>query len=258
MANHSLSPSIWYTPPQTPSQEVLEINAMGPSVSLPPGSLYVTGSIFNRISQMLVDTGASVTAVSSSFFSSLPSSPQLQPSNLLTIRTVSGEELPVQGQTTLTLTLDNTNYTLEALVIDNLTYPVVLGRDFLMHYGSVIDMQANTLVLSGNPPIPFHHYPGTQNAAPEMPESTTVHAKATFILAPLSESVIPVYPKIPFPVGSTGLIEPSSNLAERYHVCGASQLVSLSQDNTFPIRVLNPTNKPVTIWRLHVCYYNSR
>ena len=145
--------------------------------------------------------------------------------------------------------MDKTNYSLEVLVIDNLTYPVVLGRDFLMHYGSIIDLQANTLVLSGNPPIPLHHSPGTQNTAPEMPESTTVHAKATFILAPLSESVIPVYPKTPLPAGSTGLIEPSSHLAERCHVCGASQLESLSQDHTFPIRVLNPTNKPVAIYR---------
>lgn len=70
-----------------------------------------------------------------------------------------------------------------------------------------------------------------------MPESTTVHAKATFILAPLSESVIPVYPKTPLPVGSTGLIEPSTHFAERYHICGASQLVSLSHGNTFPVCV---------------------
>ena len=249
MANCSSSPSIWYTPPQTPSPEVPEINAMASPASLPPGSLYVIGSIFTRTSQMLVDTGASVTAVSSSFFSSLPSRPQLQPSTLFTIRTVSGEELLVQGQTTFTLTLDAVPYVLEVLVIDNLTYPVVLGRDFLMRYGSVIDMKANTLVLSGNPPIPLHHSPGLLGNASKTPESVTVHANATFILAPLSESVIPVYPKTPFPVGSTGLIEPSSNLAERYHVCGASQLVSLSQDNTFPIRVLNPTNKPVTIYR---------
>ena len=249
MVNRSSSPLNWYTPPQTPSQEVPEINAMTASVSLPPGSLYVISSILTRTSQMLVDTGASVTTVSSSFFSSLPSRPQLQQSNLLTIRTVSGEELPVQGQTTLTLTLDTVPYVLEVLVIDNLTYPVVLGRDFLMQYGSVIDMQANSLVLSGNPPIPLHHSPGLLDTASETPESVTVHANATFILAPLSESVIPVYPKTPLPVGSTGLIEPSSQLAERYNVCGASQSVSLSQDHTFPIRVLNPTNKPVTIYR---------
>ena len=56
------------------------------------------------------------------------------------------------------------------------------------------------------------------------------------------------YPKTPLEVGSTGLIEPSSKLAERYPVCGASQMVSFSEDHTFPFRVLNPKNKSVTIY----------
>ena len=78
-------------------------------------------------------------------------------------------------------------------------------------------------------------------------DSTTVHAYATYIL-PVSESVIPVTPNILLPAGCTGLVEPDSRLVVRYHICGASQLVSLSPDFTFPIRVLNPTNKPVTFF----------
>lgn len=118
-----------------------------------------------------------------------------------------------------------------------------------MHYGSIIDKQANTLTLSGNSPITLHHSSGSSTTVPQSNESLTVHAKATIILPPLSESVIPVYPKMPLPAGSTGLVEPNTKLAERYHICGATQLVSLSEDNTFPVRVLNPTNKPVTIYR---------
>ena len=69
------------------------------------------------------------------------------------------------------------------------------------------------------------------------------------MLPPMSESVIPVKPNIPLPAGYTCLVEPDSRLVERYHIYGASQLVSLSPDFTFPIQVLNPTNKPVTIYR---------
>lgn len=118
-----------------------------------------------------------------------------------------------------------------------------------MHYGSIIDMQAQTLVLSGNSPISLNRssYPTTNSYV--IDEPVTVHASVTFILPPLSESVIPVYPKTALSIGSTGLIEPSSKLAERYHVCGASQLVSLSEHHTFPFRILNPTNQPVTIYR---------
>ena len=65
----------------------------------------------------------------------------------------------------------------------------------------------------------------------------------------MSESVIPVTPNIPLPAGCTGFVEPNSRLVEQHHICGASQLASLFPDFTLPIRVLNPTNEPVTIYR---------
>ena len=249
METSSYSSSGWCTPPQTPPLDGPGINAMEKSRHLPPDSLYVIGSIQNQSSPMLVDTGASVTAVSSSFFNTLSPVPYLQPSLIPHIRTVSGEELPVLGKVTLTLMFHDVPYTFEVLVISNLTYPVVLGRDFLMHFGSVIDMQAHTLVLSGHPPIPLNRSSCLPPNSAAVDAPVTVHAQATFILPPLSESVIPVYSKTTLPVGSTGLIEPNSKLAERYNVCGASQLVSFSEHHTFPFRVLNPTNQPVTIYR---------
>ena len=104
-------------------------------------------------------------------------------------------------------------------------------------------------MLSGNPPLPLHNTSPVLENASSITNPVTVHAYATYILPPLSESVIPVYPKTALEVGSTDLTEPSSKLAERYHVCCASQVVSLPEDLTFPFRVLNPTNKPVTIYR---------
>ena len=225
-----------------------QVNAMDLQVSLPSDSLSVRGAIQDCQTLMLVDTGASVTAVSNTFLSNLCTPPKLQSSSLPSIRTVSGEQLPVLGQATLPFLIGETVYTFDVLVIDNLTYPVVLGRDFLMQFGSVIDLQGHTLILGTAPPVTLHSSVSsvsvTNNDTP-----VTVHAFATYILPPLSESVIPVYPKSSLPVGNTGLIEPNSQIATRYHVCGASQLVSLSEQHTFPFRVLNPTNKPVTIYR---------
>ena len=131
-------PTTWYTPPQTPPSDDPEICAMEPSLELPPESLYVLGTIAKQMTPMLVDTGASVTAVSYSFFSTLLPSPTMQTTLLTSIRTVSGEELPILGQATLSFTFDATPYSFSVLVIDNLTYPVILGRDFLTHFGSVI------------------------------------------------------------------------------------------------------------------------
>ena len=50
-------------------------------------------------------------------------------------------------------------------------------------------------------------------------------------------------------MGKTSLIEPSAKLIDRCHVCCASQLVSFSEQHTFPFRILNPTQKPVTTYR---------
>ena len=205
---------------------IQKICAMEPSLELPPDSLYVLGTIVNQMTPMLVDTGASVTAVSYSFFSTLLPSPTMQTTLLTSIRTVSGEELPILGQATLSFTFDATPYSFSVLVFDNLTYPVVLGCDFLTHFGSIIDMQAHNLVLSGNLPLPLHNTSRVADNASSITTPVTVHVYATYILPPLSESVIPVFPKPALEVGSTGLIEPSSKLAERYHVCGASQMVA--------------------------------
>ena len=244
-----LDTPMWYTPPQTPPHPSSEINALDSQVSFPPDSLYVPGIAHGQPTLLLLGTGASVTAISSSFFSTITSRPSLQPSTLPSIRTVSGENLPVLGQVQLLMLLDNKPYEFTVLVIDNLTYPVVLGRDFLMHYGFVIDLQAHTLRLSNGSPISLQRTPTSNMGEPVSIDSTTVHAYATYILPPMTKSVIPVTPNIPLPAGCTGLVEPDSRLVERYHICGASQLVSLSPDFTFPIRVLNPTNKPVTIYR---------
>lgn len=195
---------------KTPLPDVPGINAIDTSMPLPPDSLYVVGSIQNQSSPMLVDTGASITAVSSSLFNTLSPVPELKPSLVSHIRTGSGEELPVLGKVTLTLTFTDVPYPFEVLVINNLPYSVVLGRDFLMHNGAAIDMQANTLVLPGHPPIPLTRSSWQPPDHVVMDTPVTVHAYATFILPPFSESVIPVYPKKALPVSSTGLIEPNS------------------------------------------------
>ena len=173
------TPQEWYTPPQTPPFISSHVNAFDSQVHPPSDSLYVYCSIADRSTLMLVDTGASVTAVSSNFVSTFTVSPKLEPSPISSIQTVSGEHIPVLGQINLPLTIGANAYPFETLVIDNLTYPVVLGRNFLMHFGSVIDLQDNTLTLTGTNSVPLH------SSSPPLPdkqreqEPVTVHALAT-------------------------------------------------------------------------------
>lgn len=197
---------------------------MDSKVRLPSASLSITGSIQDHETSMLIDTGASVTAVSNAFLSTLPTPPTLQSSLLPSVRTVSGEQLPVRGQATLTFLIGDRTYISNTLVIANLSYPVVLGRDFLTQCGSVIDLKEHTLILGACNVVPLQSSFPVASSNTEEPIS--VHAYATYIPPPLSESAIPVSPKSSLPVGKTGLIEHNPKLAERYHVCGASQLVN--------------------------------
>ena len=132
----------------SPSQDTCNDTPPG----LPPDSLYVHGIIINTPAFMLVDTGASATAVSSSLFARISPTVHLDPAPLQYIRTVSGKHLPVQGIAKLTFTFADVSHSFESLVIDQLTYPVVLGRDFLLSQGSVMDMQNHTLTFLGQEP----------------------------------------------------------------------------------------------------------
>ena len=196
-------------------QQTSNVNALDSKVRLPSDSLSITCSIQDCETLMSIDNGASVTAVSNTFLSTLPTPPTLLASSLPSVRTVSCEQLPVLGHATLSFLIGNRTYTSTALVIDNLTYPVVLGRDFLTQFGSVIDLQGHILTLGTTNVVPLQSSFPVVGSTPE--ESTSVHAHATFILPPLSESVIPVYPKSG---GKTGLTEHNTKLAERYQVCG--------------------------------------
>lgn len=81
MVSSRPSSSAWYAPPQTPTNDSPAIAAMDIPFSLPSDSLYINECIQDQPSPMLIDTGASITAVSGSFF--LPPSHLLLLSNLL-------------------------------------------------------------------------------------------------------------------------------------------------------------------------------
>ena len=91
------TPQEWYTPPQTPPFISSQVNAFDSQVHPPSDSLYVYGSIADRSTLMLVDTGASVTAVSSNFVSTFMVSPKLEPSPISSIQTVNTSQFWVRS-----------------------------------------------------------------------------------------------------------------------------------------------------------------
>lgn len=205
-----------------------------------PHDLSVQGEAAGMGVRFLIDTGAAITVVSTEFLQKSPLGYTfpLKTGELQAVKTVSGEQLPVQGKIFLPLTIEDTQYNCEAYVIENLGYDFVLGRDFLRQNSALIDLGGGTLRLqTADPPY---------SPAPDL--SCQVRVQSTCVVPPYCEVLIPAKLSSMLPC-TTGLIEPNSRLAVRYHLQGAALLAVVSPGNQVPFWILNPTSQPVTLYR---------
>ena len=229
--------------PEEPSSTVMENN---PSVLQfsentfnIPKDLSVKGEALGFTVNCLVDTGAAISVISTEFLhkSHEGRKLKLKDSQIKTVNTVSGEQLAVLGQVSVPIKIQSNLYECEAHVISNLGYDLVLGRDFLRKTKAVINLGDNTLRLQQDDEQ-------ATNTAP----SYTVRAVATFVIPPRSEVVIPG--KLQGDAAcALGQVETFPRLVERYQLHGAAVLARASPSNTVPVRLLNPTSKPTTIYR---------
>ena len=140
------------------------------------------------------------------------------------------------------------SYPFKALIIDAMAYDAILGCNFLEFYKAKIDLEHHTLALE-NEPFLFENLVTDKPVEGSTPFSCAVHAESSFIIPPQFEILVPGTLGSTCPVDSTGFIDTRAELAERYHILGAAQLVKVSSSQTVPIRLLNPTNQPVRIYR---------
>ena len=80
---------------------------------------------------------------------------------------------------------------------------------------------------------------------------SSVHASRTFVIPPQSEILVPGrLEDLPASVVRiNGMLAPRTNFCHRYSVFGASELVSVADDGTVPVRIVNPSSQPVKIYR---------
>ena len=188
--------------------------------------------IYYLFTRFLVDTGASMSVIVYSHLQEMfDDNPIMAPTSpCRAIQTVSGEQLPIVGTVTVTLSITDGNYPCELKVIKGLTYKAVLGRDFLRAHGAVINLQTEMLELEEHPTRTHE-------------EMRSSHALSTYVISPRSEAVIPARVHRTVVSGTIGLVESVPRLAERYHLQGATSLVSVSPVETIPFQLINPTTK---------------
>ena len=114
-----------------------------------PRDLTVSAIINVQSIKALVDTGAVVSVIDEHFLKDIYQGhlPPLQKHSSGDVKTVSGEPLPVSERFTTTIEIANGLYSCTFLVVRNLTYNALMGRDFLQANGSVINLKDSTLKL---------------------------------------------------------------------------------------------------------------
>lgn len=224
-------------------RDTIPITADVTNVSIP-------GNIYGHDMSFLIDTGASVSAIKTTVKDQISQLASLTPTatSISSIKSVSGDVIAVQGLINLPFTIGHNSYPFTALVIDKMAYDAILGRDFLDYYKAKIDLENHILTL-GTDSLPFSSdYDSSADSTTNIP-TCFVQAQSSFIIPPSTEIIAPAVLEHPAAKGTTGIIEPRQEFMERYQLAGAAELVNVWDNNSVPIRLLNPTNQPIQIYR---------
>ena len=114
-----------------------------------PRDLTVIAQLNGQSIKALVDTGAAISVIDKDVLQDVYKEQvlQLQTDNLGDVKTVRGEALPVLGMFTTPLDIANGSYSCTFVVVQDLAYDALLGRDFLQENGAIINLKESTLQL---------------------------------------------------------------------------------------------------------------
>ena len=132
-------------------------NIVKESSQAKPRDLTVSAQLNGQSIKALVDTGAAISVIDKEVLQEVYKEqfPKLQTDNLGDVKTVSGEALPVLGMFTTALDIANGSYSCTFIVVQDLPYDALLGRDFLRENGAIINLKESTLQLDGKRDEPY-------------------------------------------------------------------------------------------------------
>ena len=194
------------------------------SLSFVAGSSTLPVSIEGHNFYCLIDSGVAVTAVSAKVWRKylFNAYPRLDSPDSESVTIVNGSCLTILGK--------SREFPFEARVIENLSYDVILGRDFLEEFCLKVDFENGSVNFPSEPdPLPFKGvHLNDDSGLTDKAFISSVHASRTFVVPPQSEILVSgELNSLPIAVGINGMIIPKSDLCHRYSVFGASELAVL-------------------------------
>ena len=123
------------------------------SLDLNTGDLKIAGDLEGQLLELLVDTGACVSAIDEQLVRKKHGSQQTHITDgfIPSVKTINGEEVPVLGKIDAPVKLNGNVYQSQFHAMQNLAHEVILGRDFLQEHGAVIDLKNSSLTLKDRP-----------------------------------------------------------------------------------------------------------
>ena len=70
-------------------------------------------------------------------------------------KTADGNVIPVAGSVTFSVSIGNSEYLCNVVIVPNLSYKVVLGRDFLHKFNALIDVRGHRVTFFQENPVFF-------------------------------------------------------------------------------------------------------
>ena len=124
-------------------------NVVKESSQAKPRDLTVSAQLNGQSIKALVDTGAAISVIDKEVLQEVYKEQllQLQTDNLGDVKTLSGEALPVLGMFTSALDIANGSYSCTFIVVQNLHYDALIGRDLLRENGAIINLKESILQL---------------------------------------------------------------------------------------------------------------
>ena len=157
----------------------------------------VSGTLDQKPTTMLIDTGSSISLLDEKLHCLLSFSPPLQPIQF----SVSGaDDMPLiaLGITSLSIAIDDNTFQEQLVVTRNIHFPVVLGIDFLQTHGGIISFPINQLYLTSSSPKPANQHinanPIYNTYAPPMHAPKPYHPHSCMTAPPKPYHVINTAP----------------------------------------------------------------
>ena len=207
-------------------------------------TLMIEGFLDGRVTTLLVDTGSAVTLVREDVWRDAKSGSAVQlESPVHTVVAANGGKLNITGQCTIKIAVGPLSKDHVVLVAKNLHQECLLGADFLMRHGCVLDLQQNIMFTKDGPV----HLVSSVSSAHSTPVCFVTLIE-TVTVPPNCQMCLPVKKTRhkSAPSAEVLVVEPCEEFVHMYGLLVAHSITDAVADQKM-VQVMNPCFAPITV-----------